>query len=53
MIDIASHADDSTHILVEANIENLIASLEEASKALFDWFRNSRLESSPDKCPNT
>ena len=32
------------------NIDNVIASLEEASNALFDWFKNNRLKSNPDKC---
>ena len=34
-IDIISYADDSTPFIVENNIKNLIASLEEASNALF------------------
>ena len=37
-IDIASYADDNTPFIVEDNIENIIASLEEATNALFDWF---------------
>ena len=49
-IDIASYADDNTHFIVEDNIENVIASLEEATNALFDWFDNNRLKSNPDKC---
>ena len=49
-IDIASHADDTTPFIVEDNIENLIASLEEASNTLFVWFKNNRLKSNPDKC---
>ena len=49
-IDIASYADDTTPLIVEDNIENLIASLEEASNTLFVWFKNNRLKSNPDKC---
>ena len=49
-IDIASYADDNTPFIVEDNIENVIASLEEATNALFDWFDNNRLKSNPDKC---
>ena len=49
-IDIASYADDNTPFIVEDNIENVIASLEEATNVLFDWFDNNRLESNPDKC---
>ena len=37
-IDIASYADDTTPVIVEDNVENLIASLEEASNTLFVWF---------------
>ena len=48
--DIASYADDNTPFIVEDNIENVIASLEEATNALFDWFDNNRLKSNPDKC---
>ena len=49
-IDIASYADDNTPFTVEDNIENVIASLEEATNALFDWFDNNRWKSNPDKC---
>ena len=49
-IDIANYADDNTPFIVEDNIENVIASLEEATNALFDWFDNNRLKSNPDKC---
>ena len=48
-IDFAGYADDGMSFIVEDNIENFIASLEEASKALFDWFKNNRLKSNPDK----
>ena len=37
-IDIASYADDSTPFILENNIDNVIASLEQASNALFNWF---------------
>ena len=49
-MDIASYADDATPFIVEDNIENLIASLEEASNTLFVWLKNNRLKSNPDKC---
>ena len=49
-IDIASYADDSTPFLVENNIDNVIAFLEQVSDALFDWFKNNRLKSNVDKC---
>ena len=49
-IDIASYADDNTPFIVKDNIENVIASLEEANNALFDLFDNNRLKSNPGKC---
>ena len=50
-IDIASYADDSTSFIVENNIDNVIASLEQVSDALFNWFKNNRLKNNVDKCP--
>ena len=49
-IAIASYADDSTPFIVKSNIDNIIASLEQVSGALFDWFKNNRLKSNIDKC---
>ena len=49
-IDIGSYADDSTPIIVENNIDNVIASLEQDSDALFNWFKNNRLKNNVDKC---
>ena len=49
-IDIASYVDDNTPFIVEDNIENVIASLEEETSVLFDWFDNNRCKSNPDKC---
>ena len=49
-IDIASYADDSTSFIVENNIDNVIASLEQVSDALFNWFKNNRLKNNVDKC---
>ena len=49
-IDIASYADDSTSFIVENNIDNVIASLEKVSDALFNWFKNNRLKNNVDKC---
>ena len=49
-IDIASYADDTTPFIVENNIENVIASLEQVSEDLFNWFKNNRLKSSAGKC---
>ena len=49
-IDVASYADDNTPFIVENNIDNVIASLEQVSDALFNWFKNNRLKSNADKC---
>ena len=54
-IDIASYADDRTPFIVENNIDNVIASLEQVCDALFNWFKINwfkinRLKSNVDKC---
>ena len=49
-IDIANYADDSTPFIVENNIDNVIASLEQVSDALFNWFKNNCLKNNVDKC---
>ena len=49
-IDIAGYADDNTPFIVENNIDNVIASLEQVSDALFNWFKNNRLKNNVDKC---
>ena len=48
-IDITSYVDDGTPFIVEDNIENIIASSEETSNALYDWLKNNRVKSNPDK----
>ena len=49
-IDNASYADGSTPFIVENNIDNVIASLKQASDPLFNWFKNIRLKNNVDKC---
>ena len=49
-IDIASYADDSTPFIVENNIDNVSASLEQVSDPLFNWFKNNPLKNNVDKC---
>ena len=49
-IDIASYADDSTPFIVKNSIDNVIASLEQVSDALFNWFKNNRLKNNFEKC---
>ena len=45
--DTENYGDDSTNFIVEENNENVIASLEEASKALRGWFKHNRLKPAP------
>ena len=49
-IDITSYADDCTPFIVENNIDNVTASLEQVSYALFNWFKNNHLKNNIDKC---
>ena len=49
-LDVASYADDSAPFIAENNIDNVIASLEQVSVVLFNWFKNNRLKSNVDKC---
>ena len=49
-VGIASYADDSTPNVIADDINGVIASLEKASKALFEWFENNLLKSNADKC---
>ena len=46
----ASYADDNTPFVVENNIDNVIASLEQVSDASLNWFKNNRLKNNVDKC---
>ena len=48
-IDIASYADDNTPFIVENNIDNVIASLEQVFDPLFNWLKNNRLKNNVDK----
>ena len=38
--DIANYADDNTPYVSDRNIEEVVASLEEVSEVIFQWFRN-------------
>ena len=40
--DIANYADDSTPFIVENNVDNVIASLEQVFDVLFNCFKNNR-----------
>ena len=49
-LDIASYTSNNKPFMIENNIDNVIASLEQDSDALFIWLKNNRLKSSVDKC---
>ena len=48
--DIASYADDSTFFIKENKIDNVIASWEQVSDALLNWFKKNLLKNNVDKC---
>ena len=49
-IDIANYASDSTPFIMESNVDNVIASLEQVSDALFNWLKNNLFKDNVDKC---
>ena len=49
-IDIASYANDSMPFILDNNTDSVIASLEQVSDALFNWFKNYCLKNNIDKC---
>ena len=49
-VDITSYADDNTPYVIADDINGVITSLEQTSKALFEWFENNLLKSNADKC---
>ena len=49
-VDNASYADDNTPYVIAGDINGVIASLENASKVLFEWFENNLLKGNVAKC---
>ena len=49
-VNIASCADDNTSYVIADDINGVITSLEQTSKALFEWFENNLLKTNADKC---
>ena len=49
-VGIASYANDNAPYVIIDDINGVITSLEKASKALFEWFKNNLLKSNADKC---
>ena len=47
--DIANYADDSTPFIVENNVDNVIASLEQVFDVLFNCFKNNRQKNNVDR----
>ena len=48
--DIANYANDSTSYVSDRNTEEVIASLEEVSKCIFQWFRDREFQGNASKC---
>ena len=49
-IEFASYADDNTPYIVKNNIRSVIASLENTTIELFEWFSDNQMKDNPDKC---
>ena len=49
-IDFASYADNNTSFIVDKDIGDVIFKLQNASKALFQWFYDNQMKANPDKC---
>lgn len=47
--DFASYADDNTPYTTAETIDSVLASLDKASKALFQWFSNNEMKANPNK----
>ena len=48
--DIANYADDNTPYVSGRNIEEVVASLEEVSEVIFQWFRDNQFQGNANKC---
>ena len=48
--DIANYADDNRPYVSGRNIEEVVASLEEVSEVIFQWFRDNQFQGNANKC---
>ena len=48
--DIANYADDNTPYVSGRNIEEVVASLEEVSEVIFQWFGDNQFQGNANKC---
>ena len=48
--DIANYADDNTANVSSRSIEEVVASLEEVSEVIFQWFRHNAFQGNASKC---
>ena len=48
--DIVNYADDNTPCIYGRNIEEVVASLEEVSEVIFQWFKDNQFQSNASKC---
>ena len=48
--DIANYADDNTPYVSGRNIKEVVASLEEVSEVIFQWFKDNQFQGNASKC---
>ena len=48
--DRANYADDNTPYVSDRNIKEVVASLEEVSEVIFQWFRDNDFQGNATKC---
>ena len=48
--DIANYAEDNAKYVSGRNINVVVASLEEVSEVIFEWFRDNQFHGNPNKC---
>ena len=48
-VDVASYADDNTPYSAGNTVDEVLCSLQNSSKSMFDWFENNRMRANPEK----
>ena len=49
-VEFASYADNNTPFFVGDDLNDIILSLQNASKTLFKWFNDNQMKANPGKC---
>ena len=49
-VEFTSYADNNTPFFVGDDLNDIILSLQNASKTLFKWFNDNQMKANPDKC---